>query len=70
VDSKLSRGPGATDFDLYLWRWNGTSWVQVASSTATGSSEDIGYNGTAAYYLWGVYSYSGTGTYHFYKSNP
>ena len=64
------RGPGGSDFDLYLWKWNGSSWVQVASSTAIGSNENITYNGTAAWYLWGVYSYSGSGTYHFYTSHP
>ena len=61
---------GANDFDLYLWKWNGTSWVQVASATGITSSEDINYNGTAAWYLWGAYSYSGSGTYHFYLDRP
>ncbi len=64
------RGPAGTDFDLYLWRWNGTAWVQVASATSVTSSENISYNGTAAWYLWGVYSYSGSGTYHFYLDRP
>lgn len=64
------RGPAGSDFDLYLWRWNGTSWVQVASATSVSTNENINYNGTAAYYLWGVYSYSGSGTYHFYSSHP
>ncbi|HEX5760909.1 MAG TPA: matrixin family metalloprotease [Thermoanaerobaculia bacterium] len=64
------RGPGGTDFDLYLWRWNGSSWVQVASATSISSNENISYNGTAAWYLWGVYSYSGSGTYHFYLDRP
>lgn len=64
------RGPGTADFDLYLWKWNGSSWVQVASATTTSSNENITYNGTAAYYLWGVYSYNGSGTYHFYTSHP
>ncbi|HXT51932.1 MAG TPA: matrixin family metalloprotease [Thermoanaerobaculia bacterium] len=64
------RGPGGSDFDLYLWKWNGTTWVQVASATTTSTNENITYSGTAAWYLWGVYSYSGSGTYHFYTSHP
>ena len=64
------RGPAGTDFDLYLWRWNGASWVQVASATSVSSSENITYNGAAGWYLWGVYSYSGAGTYHFYYDHP
>ena len=64
------RGPAGTDFDLYLWRWNGSSWVQVASATSVSNNEDITYNGAAGWYLWGVYSYSGSGTYHFYKASP
>lgn len=64
------RGPAGTDFDLYLWRWDGSSWVQVASATSISSSEDISYNGAAGWYLWAVYSYGGSGTYHFYTSHP
>ena len=64
------RGPAGTDFDLYLWKWNGSSWVQVASATSVSSNENISYNGTPGWYLWGVSSYSGAGTYHFYTSHP
>lgn len=64
------RGPAGTDFDLYLWRWNGSSWVQVASALSVSSNENISYNGAAGWYLWGVYSYSGAGTYHFWESHP
>jgi Matrixin len=64
------RGPGGSDFDLFLWKWNGSSWVQVASATSVSNNEDITYTGTAAYYLWGIYSYSGSGTYHFYLDPP
>jgi hypothetical protein len=64
------RGPAGSDFDLYLWRWNGTSWVQVASATTISNNENITYNGAAGWYLWGVYSYSGSGTYHFYYDHP
>ena len=45
------RGPGGSDFDLYLWKWNGTAWVQVASATSVSTNENISYSGTAAYYL-------------------
>lgn len=64
------RGPAGADFDLYLWWWNGTSWQQVASSLGTSSSEDASYNGPAGFYLWGVTSYSGAGTYHFWLTRP
>jgi hypothetical protein len=64
------RGPAGTDFDLYLWRWNGSSWVQVASALSVSSNENISYNGVAGWYLWGVYSYSGAGTYHFWLDRP
>lgn len=64
------RGPAGTDFDLYLWRWNGSSWVQVAAAATSSNNENITYNGAAGWYLWGVYSYSGTGTYHFYYDHP
>jgi hypothetical protein len=64
------RGPAGTDFDLYLWRWNGTSWAQVASSTSVSSAENIAYSGAAGWYVWGIYTYSGAGTYHFYSKHP
>ena len=64
------RGPGGTDFDLVLWQWNGSAWVQVASALSASSSENIDYNGTAGWYLWGVESFSGAGTYHFYVDKP
>ncbi|HEY0036321.1 MAG TPA: S8 family peptidase [Longimicrobium sp.] len=57
-------GPGSTDFDLYLERWNGTSWTQVATSLNSSSSETINYNATAGgTFRWRVYSYMGSGAY-------
>ena len=56
-------GPSGTDFDLYLWKWNGSSWSTVASSLSASSSESINYSGTSGYYAWRVYSYSGSGNY-------
>jgi subtilisin family serine protease len=64
------RGPAGTDFDLYLWRWNGFSWVTVAQSIGSSSTEDIVYNGSAGYYVWRVVSYSGSGSYTFGMTRP
>jgi hypothetical protein len=64
------RGPASTDFDLYLFWWNGTGWQQVASGTSSFSSESVAYNGPAGWYLWEAKSYSGSGTYHFWLNRP
>jgi subtilisin-like proprotein convertase family protein len=63
-------GPSGTDFDLYLWKWNGFGWTTVASSLSSSSTESISYNGTAGYYVWRVYSYSGSGSYDFWMRRP
>lgn len=63
-------GPSGTDFDLYLWKWNGSSWSTVASSLSSSSSESITYNGTSGYYVWRIYSYSGSGDYSFCLDRP
>jgi aqualysin 1 len=64
------RGPGNADFDLYLYKWNGAAWVIVARGEGPTSSEDITYNGTSGYYLWEVYSFSGSGSYTFGMQRP
>jgi aqualysin 1 len=65
------RGPtSGADFDLYLYRWNGSSWVIVARAESSTSSEDIAYSGTAGYYYWRIYSYSGSGAYDFWMQRP
>ncbi|GCE75802.1 alpha-lytic protease prodomain-containing protein [Cellulomonas biazotea] len=56
-------GPSGTDFDLYLQKWNGSAWANVASATSTSADETITYNGTAGQYRYGVYAYSGSGAY-------
>ena len=64
-------GPtSGADFDLYLQKWNGSAWVIVASSESVTSSETISYAGTAGYYRFQVYSYSGTGSYNFWTVHP
>ena len=63
-------GPLGTDFDLYLQRWNGFFWTTVASSLSADSEEQIAYAGTAGYYRWRVYSFSGSGSYSFWLQRP
>jgi subtilisin family serine protease len=65
------RGPTTgADFDLYLYKWNGSSWVIVARGESSTSSEDVSYSGTAGYYVWEVSSYSGSGSYNFWMTKP
>jgi hypothetical protein len=64
-------GPSSgADFDLYLQKWNGSAWVIVASSESVTSNETISYTGTAGYYRFQIYSYSGTGSYNFWTVHP
>ena len=63
-------GPASADFDLELYKWNGSRWSKVAESVSSTSSEQISYSGTRGYYLWRVLSYSGSGSYDFYLQRP
>ncbi len=63
-------GPAGTDFDLYLYKWNGSSWSIVARAEGSTSTETITYSGTPGYYYWRVLSYSGSGSYTFSHSRP
>jgi hypothetical protein len=56
-------GPADADFDLYLYRWNGSGWQVVASATTASSDETIVHQGSAGYYAWLVSSYAGSGPY-------
>ena len=56
-------GPAGTDFDLYLHRWNGSAWVTVARSEGATSTEAITFNGTAGFYRWRIFAFSGSGNY-------
>ncbi len=56
-------GPSGTDFDLYLDKWNGSSWVEVAAGEGATSTENVTYSSTAGQYRWVVYAYSGSGSY-------
>ena len=63
-------GPGGTNFDLVLLKWNGRSWSEVARSAKAGSAESIDYSGTSGYYAWRIESRSGLGQYTFCLAAP
>jgi aqualysin 1 len=56
-------GPAGTNFDLLLYRWNGSAWEIVGRGQTTGSDEQVTYSGTPGYYIWGVWARTGTGAY-------
>lgn len=58
------------DFDLYLQKWNGSSWANVASGTGSTSTENVTYSGTSGSYRWRIYSYSGSGTWSLCTTKP
>ncbi|MGH9801454.1 MAG: PPC domain-containing protein, partial [Blastocatellia bacterium] len=64
------RGPAGADFDLFLFKWNGSAWERVAVSESATENEQISYTGTSGYYTWLIYSYSGSGNYSFWLQRP
>ena len=64
------QGASGTDMDLYLYKWNGSAWVVVASGTTASNNETVSYSGTAGYYEWEVRSYSGAGSYSLWLKHP
>lgn len=66
-------GPANADFDIRLERYSCSlfcSWSSVARSESNSSSEQIDYNGGSGNYRWRVSSYSGSGAFDFWYSNP
>ncbi|HYI08790.1 MAG TPA: M4 family metallopeptidase [Thermoanaerobaculia bacterium] len=63
-------GPSGTDFDLYLQKWNGSSWSSVAAGESSTSTENVSYNGTSGTYRWRVYSYTGSGSFTLCTTKP
>lgn len=66
-------GPANADFDIRLERYSCSlfcSWRSVARSESNSSSEQIDYNGGSGNYRWRVSSYSGSGAFDFWYSNP
>ncbi|WP_148615331.1 M4 family metallopeptidase [Nocardioides rubriscoriae] len=56
-------GASGTDFDLYLQKYNGSSWVDVAASESASSTEKIAYTAGSGTYRIEVYAYAGSGSY-------
>ncbi|SER04375.1 S1 family peptidase [Actinokineospora terrae] len=63
-------GPAGTDFDLYLQKWNGSTWANVGTGGTPSNVESVSYTGTAGYYRWQVHAYSGSGSYTLRASRP
>ncbi|HZG43267.1 MAG TPA: S8 family peptidase, partial [Longimicrobium sp.] len=63
-------GPTGVDFDLYLDKWNGSSWSIVGRGETAAPDETITYSGTSGYYRWRVVSYTGSGSYTFTMTKP
>ncbi len=57
------QGPSSADFDLFLYRWNGSGWSEVSKSESPNSQESINYSASSGYYYFKVLSYSGSGNY-------
>lgn len=56
-------GPSGADLDLYLQKKSGSSWVDVAASEGSTSTESIAYSAGTGTYRWDVYAYSGSGSF-------
>jgi len=63
-------GPSGVDFDLYLQKWNGSTWSSVAAGESSTATENVSYNGTAGTYRWRVYAYSGSGSFTLCTTKP
>jgi len=64
------RGPAGADLDLLLERWNGRRWITVASSTGSGSDEEVQCVRKAGTYRWRVFSTRVAGSYGLHLSLP
>jgi Zn-dependent metalloprotease len=63
-------GPSTADFDLYLQKWNGSTWAVVGRGETATSTENVSYSGTSGQYRWRVYAYSGSGAFTLCTTKP
>lgn len=64
------RGPSSANFDLYLSRWNGTTWQTVARSEGSLATETIVFEATAGAYSWVIAAKNGLGPYDLWTLMP
>jgi subtilisin family serine protease len=70
IQGWLAGTPG-TDADLYLQRWNGSTWVTVSSASTTSYRERIVFNAPgASYYRFRAYAYNGAGSFDLWTNHP
>ena len=62
--------PSGSQFGVRLEKKKGRKWNIVASSSRTGSTETVDYNGSSGTYRWSVYSTTGSGSYSLCAVNP
>ncbi len=67
---KLTGPATGVDFDLYLQKWNGSSWANVAQGISSTATENVTYSGTSGTYRWRVYAYSGSGSFTLCTTQP
>lgn len=65
-------GTAGRDTDLYLERWNGSTWVTVTGSTSLSARERVVYQGTGAtYYRFRVHQFNGgAGSFDLWTNHP
>ncbi len=66
----LLHGPPGTDFNLYLWKWSGSSWQAITAAEGSSADESLSYTGSSGYYTWRIESRSGGGDYTFCLARP
>lgn len=62
LSATLTATSNGVDFDLYLQRQSGSTWVDAASYENEGN-EQASYRASAGTYRWAVYAYSGSGSF-------
>lgn len=62
-------GPG-TNYNLYLDKWNGSAWVEVAQAQTSSTNETIQSSQTAGKYRWRVNALIGSGQYKLFYNYP
>ena len=70
VHSGYLVGPLTSEFYLYLFKWNGFSWSNVATGSNATNIQTISYNGTPGYYAWLIYDNIGSGSFTVYINTP